>query len=73
VLVNVEGHVQISDFGQAIVVGNMTATSTGAGTKYFMSPERFAQEQRMPSDDVFAFAGIAYVVSVFQNSRSQPR
>jgi serine/threonine protein kinase len=70
ILINSEGHAQISDFGLVVVgtntKGGMSATNNAAGTAGFMSPEQFKADnarKRTTTDDVYSFGGLCYFVS----------
>jgi serine/threonine protein kinase len=61
-------HIQLCDFGLALIgenAGMQTTSSSGKGTKSWMSPERIADSdhQLTTADDVYAFACLCYCVS----------
>jgi serine/threonine protein kinase len=69
VLVDSSGHVQLCDFGLAIIgeetQGRMTTSINASGTLNWMSPERLFAEhhRRTMADDVYAYACLCYFVS----------
>jgi serine/threonine protein kinase len=61
--------VQIADLGLAMVVEeagiDMTATSSNAGTSFWMSPQRLSKpgHKRNMADDVWAYSLLSYLVN----------
>jgi serine/threonine protein kinase len=71
ILISHDRRAQIADFGLTIVgdvtVGRMSTRKPGSGTVRWMSPERLLSDEpkRLErSDDVYAFGGLIYMVSV---------
>ncbi len=56
------GHVKISDFGIASVIGSAPVTSTGTviGTPAYLAPERAAGEPATPASDLYSLGVVAY-------------
>jgi serine/threonine protein kinase len=60
-------HVQLCDFGLAFITENAgmhTTSSSGRGTRSWVSPERLAEDdhQLAAPDDVYAYACLCYYV-----------
>jgi serine/threonine protein kinase len=65
VLINDKHHIQLADFGLVSVGEAPASTDTAAGSVHWMSPAcLLGASERGPEDDVYAFACIAYMVSL---------
>ncbi|MCP5327059.1 MAG: protein kinase [Steroidobacteraceae bacterium] len=58
VLIDVEGHINVSDFGMAALDGEVP--NTGFGSPFSASPQQIEGEPPAPADDVYGLGALAY-------------
>jgi serine/threonine protein kinase len=73
-----EFHPRLADFGLVVVgyatEGGLTNTRSGAGTPYWMAPERLMSEpvndRRTREADIYAYGCLCYAVCIAPSSNS---
>jgi serine/threonine protein kinase len=78
ILVDIEGHAKLADFGLThvgdVTTGRMSTHQTGHGSARWMSPERIKEDGDVrikDSDDVYSFGCLIYSVSCSRFDRSR--
>lgn len=62
ILIRADGRVKVADFGLALATAGDVATSAGAGTPQYMSPEQLRGEAVGPASDVFALGIVGHEI-----------